>query len=131
MGLAMGIAISGGGIGGLFLAPVMQAILDTLGWQWAWRIGGLIAGIGGGGAGFLIKARLPIPKRKAGIMAQFDFYRFKDFTFVRLYFSIMFVSLSFFVPYSYSDCRRDRGRRNRRDAVSRLCVVFASSRRVY
>lgn len=98
---AMGLAISGGGIGGLILAPVSQALMDQYDWRMAYRVGGAIAGVVGSCAGLLIKARMPPPKRAGGILAQFDFYRFKDFTFVRLYFSIMAASLSFFIPYAY------------------------------
>jgi len=42
-GLAVGIAASGGGFGGLMIGPVAQTLLDVLGWQWAMRVIGFIA----------------------------------------------------------------------------------------
>lgn len=42
-GLAVGIAASGGGFGGLMLGPIAQALMAKLGWQWAMRCVGLIA----------------------------------------------------------------------------------------
>ncbi|KAI9031444.1 major facilitator superfamily domain-containing protein [Hyaloraphidium curvatum] len=101
MGLAMGIAIAGGGIGGLILAPVSQALMDAYDWRMAYRVGGAIAGGVGSLAGLLIKARLPPAKRTGSLLQQYDFHRFKDFTFTRLYLSIMMASLSFFVPYVF------------------------------
>lgn len=46
-GLAVGIGASGGGFGGLMLGPVGQALLSSLGWQWALRVTGLIGFVGG------------------------------------------------------------------------------------
>jgi MFS family permease len=41
-GLALGICVSGSGFGGLCLAPAVQAALDAWGWEWAFRLQGLI-----------------------------------------------------------------------------------------
>lgn len=42
-GLAVGIAISGSGFGGLILSNIIQAAIDHLGYQWALRIVGFIS----------------------------------------------------------------------------------------
>lgn len=85
MGLAMGISVAGGGIGGFIINPLAAYLLENLGWQWSYRISGFIAGAVGLCAAMVIKARIPPTKRKAGILAMFDFHRFKDFTFTRIY----------------------------------------------
>lgn len=42
-GLAVGIAVSGSGFGGLILSNIIQAVIDKLGYQWALRIIGFIS----------------------------------------------------------------------------------------
>lgn len=85
LGLAIGLSVSGGGIGGLILNPVIQAMLETVGFRWAFRILGFIAG----GVGFvgaaLLRSRGAPPPRKPGLKSLVDFSRFKDLTFARLY----------------------------------------------
>jgi predicted MFS family arabinose efflux permease len=44
----------------------------------------------------LMRARLPPTKRKGGILSAFDFHRFKDFTFVRVYCMCIISGLGFF-----------------------------------
>ncbi|KXS22383.1 MFS general substrate transporter [Gonapodya prolifera JEL478] len=44
-GMAVGMAVSGVGLGGFLMAPWTQAILDTLGWRWALRIVHITGGV--------------------------------------------------------------------------------------
>ena len=44
-GLAMGICVSGAGVGGLALGPLTQLMLDSLGFRWTLRIWGIGGGI--------------------------------------------------------------------------------------
>ncbi|KAI9005677.1 major facilitator superfamily domain-containing protein [Hyaloraphidium curvatum] len=43
-GLAMGISVSGAGVGGLCLGPLTQLMLDTIGLAWTLRVWGLAGG---------------------------------------------------------------------------------------
>ncbi|KXN68483.1 MFS general substrate transporter [Conidiobolus coronatus NRRL 28638] len=45
IGLGMGICAAGSGVGGLVLAPIVQVIIDSIGWRWALRINGIFGAI--------------------------------------------------------------------------------------
>ncbi|KAJ8329501.1 hypothetical protein QVD99_005558 [Batrachochytrium dendrobatidis] len=95
-GLAMGIAVSGGGIGGLAIAPILQKVISTMGWRWALRIIGIASGAGLFTSGLFLKMRVP-SKRSTNI----DFSYFKDSKFVRLFLMALVISLGWFVPLFY------------------------------
>ncbi|KAF9106229.1 hypothetical protein BGX29_010102 [Mortierella sp. GBA35] len=56
-GLAMGIAASGSGLGGFFLAPLTQFLIDRFGVQWALRSLGIYSLVVCGGASLLLCER--------------------------------------------------------------------------
>ncbi|KAF8940715.1 hypothetical protein BGZ58_005043 [Dissophora ornata] len=56
-GLAIGIAVSGTGLGGFALAPLTNALIDKVGIFWTLRILGLMIFVVCGGASFLIAER--------------------------------------------------------------------------
>ncbi|KAF8980425.1 hypothetical protein BGZ46_004210 [Entomortierella lignicola] len=59
-GLALGIAVSGTGVGGLILAPSTQALVDNIGISWTLRILAIIYVVICGGASLMIE--IPVPK---------------------------------------------------------------------
>ncbi|KXN68480.1 MFS general substrate transporter [Conidiobolus coronatus NRRL 28638] len=63
-GLGIGICAAGSGVGGLVLAPVLQAIIDSIGWRWALRINGIIGTIILSICGLFLKARVPFKPPK-------------------------------------------------------------------
>ncbi|KAI9006811.1 major facilitator superfamily domain-containing protein [Hyaloraphidium curvatum] len=101
MGLAIGISVAGSGIGALVLNPLQQLMMDRLSWQWAFRVDGFISLVMGLVGAALIRTRLPHVARKAGIKNMFDFGRFKDFTFVRVYVMCLVSGLGYFVVFLF------------------------------
>ncbi|KXN65066.1 MFS general substrate transporter [Conidiobolus coronatus NRRL 28638] len=63
-GLGVGICAAGSGVGGLVLAPVLQAIIDSIGWRWALRINGIINAAILSICGLSLKARVPFKPPK-------------------------------------------------------------------
>jgi MFS family permease len=63
-GLGIGICAAGSGVGGLVLAPVIQAIIDSIGWRWALRINGIIGAVILSICGLFLKARVPFKPPK-------------------------------------------------------------------
>ncbi|KXN68479.1 MFS general substrate transporter [Conidiobolus coronatus NRRL 28638] len=63
-GLGVGICAAGSGVGGLVLAPVLQAIIDSIGWRWALRINGIIGTVILSICGLFLKARVPFKPPK-------------------------------------------------------------------
>jgi MFS family permease len=63
-GLAVGLTASGSGVGGLVLAPLMQSIIDSLGWRWALRILAIIGAVVISFAGVILKQRVAFQQPK-------------------------------------------------------------------
>lgn len=63
-GLALGVATSGSGIGGLIMPFIMSPLLETLGAPWCYRILGFIALAVGLFASIFIEERYPHQQRK-------------------------------------------------------------------
>jgi MFS family permease len=63
-GLALGVATSGSGIGGLIMPFIMSPILENLGAPWCYRILGFISLAVGLFASIFIKERYPLQQRK-------------------------------------------------------------------
>ncbi|KXN68482.1 MFS general substrate transporter [Conidiobolus coronatus NRRL 28638] len=63
-GLGVGICSAGTGIGGLILAPLLQTIIDSLGWRWALRINGIICTIVLVICALVLKPRVPFQPPK-------------------------------------------------------------------
>lgn len=59
LSLAFGLGMSGAGIGGAIIIPATQALLDNLGWRWAYRTIAIISGVFCFIAAMLMKTRLP------------------------------------------------------------------------
>lgn len=95
-GLAMGIAVSGSGIGGLVLAPVTQKLIDVLEWRRAIQIVALICFVVLAASAAVLKPLIPA-KRKGGL----DFTLFKDGVFLRLYLLGIFMTFGYLIPYTF------------------------------
>jgi MFS family permease len=63
-GIALGLAASGSGIGGLVLSPMTQAIIDSIGIRWALRINAIIGAAIILPCAFILKSRLPPAPQK-------------------------------------------------------------------
>ena len=60
-GIANGIVYAAGGLGGAVISFVLNALLDSMGTAWTFRILGFITLGSGLPAAYLIKQRVPIP----------------------------------------------------------------------
>jgi MFS family permease len=95
-GLALGICVAGSGIGGLVWSPMIQALLDSLGFRWCLRICCLISLICMVIAILLIKVK-PIPA--SAPKKSVDFNLVKDPKFLSLFYSGLISSFGFLVPF--------------------------------
>ena len=97
-GLALGIAMSGSGIGGLAIAPVTQKLLDTVGLQWSLRITGCYSFVILACASILLKPRIT-PKLNAS--SRMDWMIFKDLRFNLLLLAGIFTTFGYLIPFFY------------------------------
>ncbi|KAF9964761.1 hypothetical protein BGZ70_005968 [Mortierella alpina] len=126
-GLALGLAVSGTGLGGLGLAPATQALMDSVGVAWTLRALALFALVVCGGASFLIVERdngkkMPEPapaitdveigqiaeklspenKKPTGLAGFFaELKVFKNPQFLSLTFAELSASIGFLIPMYY------------------------------
>ncbi|KAI8967438.1 major facilitator superfamily domain-containing protein [Mycotypha africana] len=97
-GLSVGIAISGSGFGGLILSNILQAIFDSLGYQWALRIIGFISLVLLSVAALLVR---PLNKPTKSDVRLLNLRPFRNFQFC-LMFGIQFIgNFAFNVPSSF------------------------------
>jgi MFS family permease len=66
LGLALGIAGSGVGLGIFLVVPLCQALIDAFGWRWAFRSLGIVAAVWILPATYLAIRDTPVPARPAG-----------------------------------------------------------------
>ncbi|KAF8184142.1 major facilitator superfamily domain-containing protein [Mycena galopus ATCC 62051] len=92
-GLANGVAYAGGGLGGAVTSFVMNALIQSAGVPWTFRIMGLLTLGTGLPAAWLIKERTTI--RTAGFI---EWSLFHDFRFIVLFFAGAFGTFPLFVP---------------------------------
>ena len=61
LGLAMGLAIAGGGLGNIIFPPLIKAVMDAHGWRWSLRMLAASYVLIGFAATALIQRRVPVP----------------------------------------------------------------------
>ncbi|KAJ1648694.1 hypothetical protein LPJ64_000013 [Coemansia asiatica] len=95
--VATGLAISGGSIGALWLSFATRSMVANVGWQWSLRVTGLfIIGVGLAVSPFICK-RIKVSRRAKVI----DFAALSNIQFIVLFFSTLFVTGGFFMPYYF------------------------------
>ncbi|KAJ3340664.1 hypothetical protein HDU93_006521 [Gonapodya sp. JEL0774] len=99
-GLAVGLAVGGSGVGGLVMAVVTQKLLDTLGWQWALRIEGIIVVTSCVVASSLFSSFQPKNPPNTSLLASARSY-FRDPRFLVLWISNAISFFGYFIPFSY------------------------------
>lgn len=97
-GLAMGIASTGGSIGGIVFPLMLEALFARVGWAWAVRALALLCLVLCAAANLLIRARLP-PAR--GASARPDFRIFGDWAFALTTAGIFLLEFALFIPVTY------------------------------
>ncbi|KAI9024567.1 major facilitator superfamily domain-containing protein [Hyaloraphidium curvatum] len=97
-GLAVGVAVAGGGVGGFIISPMTQAMIDAYGYAWALRITGIVGGGTTAVCALLLRPRFEVPKTKSKF---FDIRYFKDFRFSLLYLARFPAAFGFFVPFTF------------------------------
>lgn len=102
VGLALGIGVSGSGLGGLILSPLTRYLINSYGWHMAIRVIGAV----GGGFSFLISFLLkPNPNRLVDSPSKhfMDVIRtmFVDRRFNCLYVFGFFVTFGYQIPFYY------------------------------
>ncbi|KAJ2558056.1 hypothetical protein EV175_000981 [Coemansia sp. RSA 1933] len=92
--LAVGIALSGSGIGGLWLAPATRAMIEHLGTGWALRITGIIAFVCVSVASLFMRNRTGVQAREKIL----DFAIFRDLRFNFLFAGTVCATAGYFTP---------------------------------
>lgn len=96
-GLALGLATTAGGFGGIIFPIIITNLLDSVGFPWAIRIVGFVSGVFCLACVLLLKTRLP-PK-KAG--ARVDLKALREIPFTTLSVAIILVDFALLVPLTY------------------------------
>ncbi|KAG0341082.1 hypothetical protein BG004_006158 [Podila humilis] len=107
-GLAMGIAASGSGIGGFYLAPLAQYLIDHVGISWTLRILALYGLVVCGGASLLLFERpsMTTTTNKTSLKAvSFHIPQFsKEIVFIFLVAFQFFMSMGYLTPIYFMEC---------------------------
>lgn len=121
-GLVIGIAISGGGVGGLWMSPVVSGLLNSKGLRWtmiALAIAHLVLLVP---IAMLMKSRLETGRQRAKRIRKFGYRKgesleqekkrkFVDFTIMRntrfclLFVAGIFVVSGYFTPFYFINCK--------------------------
>ena len=97
-GLAIGIAVSGSGVGGFMIAPLCRFLISSGGTKFALRILSIISLSVILFASYFLK-----PKLTPSAKGKFDYLSIiKDGRFIRLFLIAVFSSLGYFVPFFYT-----------------------------
>jgi len=97
-GLAVGLAVAGSGLGGLCGSPIVQLLIDTLGWQWSLRVLGFLSLASCVAAMLMIRTRIPPRMRHGPIVA---FYLFKNKRFLFLFMGSFIAAFGYFIPFFF------------------------------
>ncbi|KZF24341.1 MFS general substrate transporter [Xylona heveae TC161] len=97
-GLATGIAMTGGSIGGVIFPLLLQSLFPKIGFAWATRVMGFIILVLLVFANIFLRSRLP-PKTGSSILPDLRIFRDIAFTFTTA--GIFFVEWGLFIPLSY------------------------------
>ncbi|KXS11519.1 MFS general substrate transporter [Gonapodya prolifera JEL478] len=96
--LAIGIVVSGSGLGGMSLGPLSQRMIDDLGHRWALRVIAVMSGTVVMASSYFLKGKVG-RGAKGGKLFEWEF--FKDPNFLRLFLSGFFMMWGFFIPFGY------------------------------
>ncbi|KAK9767848.1 hypothetical protein K7432_002030 [Basidiobolus ranarum] len=96
-GLAVGIAVSGSGVGGLALVPLTSKLISSLGYQWALRITGIFSFVLLSVACLLLRTRLKV--QVTGPI--FDIELFKNLKFIVMWCGGAIFSFGYLIPIYY------------------------------
>ncbi|KAI8599728.1 major facilitator superfamily domain-containing protein, partial [Dissophora ornata] len=100
-GLAIGIAVSGTGLGGFALAPLTNALIDKVGIFWTLRILGLMIFVVCGGASFLIAERKEHLEEQQRPSFLQSLHVFRDPRFLSLTIAELAASIGYLIPLYY------------------------------
>lgn len=103
-GLAIGLAVSGSGFGGLALSSVTQILIDHVGIPWSLRILGIALATIGVCCGMLLRPRITPLFQKGKqegvrVLPKLDFTVFKNTYFLVLYISGAVSGFGYFIPF--------------------------------
>mmetsp|Transcript_26426 Transcript_26426/g.43275 ORF Transcript_26426/g.43275 Transcript_26426/m.43275 type:complete len:568 (+) Transcript_26426:118-1821(+) len=102
-GFAVGVAVSGSGIGNLALAPVTQAMITQLGWRHTLLILGGMAFVFVFAVSWLVIRRDtgsgPVPLKKSSRIVDFSWFKYRNFRI--MYISALIGQLGYLLPFIY------------------------------
>lgn len=98
-GLAVGIAVSGSGLGQFVLAPITQLLISEFGWRQTLRILALIVFVGMSLCSKLIRRKLPKVITHSSVINNLHYFRQRNFSV--LYLSMFLSTLGYMMPFTY------------------------------
>ncbi|ORX70102.1 MFS general substrate transporter, partial [Linderina pennispora] len=96
--LATGIAVSGGGVGGMIISNATRRMIDGIGYCWSLRVLGLLVTAISGSASLVYKRRMSAPKTGNSALL---FNLFRDPRFLCINAALMFLDFAFYEPMLY------------------------------
>jgi MFS family permease len=100
-GLALGIVASGSGIGGLIIPLIQNAVNESLGSGWTYRILGLICFACDLVAVAFVKPRIPVPRQRKKLSDIIQLSVLKDRNFLLFCVGSMVALFGYFIPYFF------------------------------
>ncbi|KAI8378769.1 major facilitator superfamily domain-containing protein [Choanephora cucurbitarum] len=97
-GLAIGLAMSGSGIGGLVVANISMAVIKSLGYRWALRVDGIIVFVLLSISSFLVRPFGDVRKTGGG-RKLFNWYLFKNPMFVAMFLHGLITTFGYMTPF--------------------------------
>ncbi|OQU98979.1 hypothetical protein CLAIMM_04687 [Cladophialophora immunda] len=101
-GVATGLALSGGSIGGIVVPIMLEILLPRIGWVWTTRLFALLTLVLGALACLLVRPRLAPTQTLKGFTSMLpDFSTYREGTFFATSFGIFFLDTALFIPLAY------------------------------
>lgn len=119
--LATGIAVSGGGVGGMVFSVTTKAMLDHIGYRWSLRTLGAIIAVGCCGISLLYRQRIP-PRRGSNIKLLFALC--KDTRFVCIAMAVLFINMGYFEPLLYVPTAASQKKGSTEKTGANIVLVF-------
>ncbi|KAI9247981.1 major facilitator superfamily domain-containing protein [Phascolomyces articulosus] len=98
-GLAVGLAMSGSGIGGLVVSNICQAAIDNVGYRWALRIVGIMCFVLIGIASLLVRPFGTIQQTGGSAKGFISWYLFKNPKFTILFMHGLITTFGYMTPF--------------------------------
>ncbi|KAI8865960.1 MFS general substrate transporter, partial [Ramicandelaber brevisporus] len=123
-GLATGIVFAGSGLGGLALAPITQALINSVGVYWTLRVLALLVAVLAGTSSLFLRQ---YSSHRGRQKKMYDFTKLRDIRFIYLLLASIFSSVAYFIPFMFIPIQATRLGYSTSSASALVSVINAGS----